>query len=44
MRTLTIRNVPERVHRALRRRAAENARSEAEVRALLDEAAKGPRG
>jgi len=38
--TLTIRNVPERVHRALRRRAADNARSvEAEVRALLEAAA-----
>jgi plasmid stability protein len=40
MPTLTIRNVPERVHQALRRRAAENARSvEAEVRAILDGAA-----
>jgi plasmid stability protein len=36
MPTLTIRNLPEQVHRALRLRAAENARSvEAEVRALL---------
>lgn len=39
MPTLTIRNVPDRVHQALRRRAAENARSvEAEVRALLEAA------
>ena len=45
MRTLTIRNVPDRVHQALRRRAAENARSvEAEVRALLEDAAKAPAG
>src|SRR5262245_4017991 len=43
MPTLTIRNVPERVHQALRRRAAENARSvEAEVRALLESAATAP--
>jgi plasmid stability protein len=43
MATLTIRNVPERVHQALRRRAAENARSvEAEVRALLESAASAP--
>lgn len=43
MATLTIRNVPARVHQALRRRAAENARSvEAEVRALLAAVA-GPR-
>lgn len=40
MATLTIRNLPEQVHRALRLRAAENARSvEAEVRALLAAAA-----
>lgn len=37
MATLTIRNVSERAHRALRRRAAENERSvEAEIRALLE--------
>jgi plasmid stability protein len=43
MPTLTIRNVPERVHQAIRRRAAENARSvEAEVRALLENAATAP--
>src|SRR5262245_5656515 len=43
MPTLTIRNVPEQVHQALRRRAAENARSvEAEVRALLESAATAP--
>lgn len=42
MATLTIRNVPEGVHQALRRRAAENARSvEAEVRALLEAAVLG---
>jgi antitoxin FitA len=45
MPTLTIRNVPERVHKALRRRAAENGRSvEAEVRALLESAASAPEG
>ena len=45
MTTLTIRNVPEHVHQALRRRAAENARSvEAEVRALLESAAAAPAG
>lgn len=44
MATLTIRNVPEGVHAALRRRAAENARSvEAEVRALLESAASAPK-
>jgi plasmid stability protein len=43
MPTLTIRNVPDRVHQALRRRAAENARSvEAEVRSLLETAASAP--
>lgn len=42
MATLTIRNVSERAHDALRRRAAENRRSvEAEVR-LLIEAADAP--
>lgn len=36
--TLTIRNVPIEVHRALRLRAAENGRStEAEVRAILEQ-------
>lgn len=39
MATLTIRNLPERVHQALRLRAARNERSvEAEVRALLENA------
>lgn len=37
MAILTVRNVPEEVHRALRVRAAENGRSiEAEVRAILE--------
>lgn len=36
MAVLTVRNVPDEVHRALRLRAAENGRStEAEVRAIL---------
>jgi plasmid stability protein len=39
MATLTIRNLPDEVHRRLRIRAAENGRSmEAEARALLTEA------
>jgi antitoxin FitA len=38
MATLTVRNLPEETHRALRVRAAENNRStEAEVRAILEE-------
>ena len=37
MATLTVRNVPDEVHRALRVRAAEHGRSaEAEVRAILE--------
>lgn len=41
MPVLTVRNLPEAVHRALRLRAAQNGRStEAEVRALLEEAVK----
>ena len=44
MATLTVRNVPDEVHRALRMRAARHGRStEAEVRALLEEAVK-PQG
>jgi plasmid stability protein len=44
MATLTIRNLPEEVHRALRLRAAQHGRSTAaEVRALLEEAVK-PQG
>ncbi len=44
MPVLTIRNLPEEVHRALRLRAAQHGRStEAEVRALLEEAVK-PQG
>ncbi|MFP5227422.1 MAG: FitA-like ribbon-helix-helix domain-containing protein [Acidobacteriota bacterium] len=39
MATLTVRNLPEETHRALRVRAAHNRRSaEAEVRAILEEA------
>ena len=41
MATMTIRNLPDEVHRALRVRAALHGRStEAEVRAILEEAAK----
>lgn len=41
MAMLTVRNLPEEVHRALRVRAAERGRStEAEVRAILEEAVK----
>ncbi|WP_240097682.1 FitA-like ribbon-helix-helix domain-containing protein [Thermomonas flagellata] len=41
---LTVRNLPDEVHRALRLRAAQHGRStEAEVRALLEEAVK-PQG
>jgi plasmid stability protein len=44
MATLTVRNLPDEVHRALRLRAAQHGRStEAEVRALLEEAVK-PQG
>lgn len=39
MAAITIRNLPDETHRALRARAVENGRStEAEVRAILDEA------
>jgi antitoxin FitA len=39
MATITVRNLPEETHRALRVRAAERGRStEAEVRAILEEA------
>ncbi len=41
MAMLTVRNLPEEVHRALRVRAAEHGRStEAEVRAILEKAVK----
>jgi plasmid stability protein len=41
MATLTIRNLPDEVHRALRVRAAQHGRStEAEVRDILEQAAK----
>ena len=41
--TLTVRNLPDEVHRALRLRAAEHGRSaEGEVRAILAEAVKAP--
>ena len=44
MAVLTVRKVPDNVHRALRRRAARHGRStEAEVRAILESAVK-PRG
>ncbi len=44
MRAITIRNIPDEVHRALRVRAARHGRSaEAEVRASLEEAVK-PQG
>jgi len=44
MAILTVRNLPDEVHRALRARAAQHGRStEAEVRALLEEAVK-PQG
>lgn len=44
MAALTVRNLPEEVHRSLRLRAAQHGRStEAEVRALLEEAVK-PQG
>lgn len=43
MTTLTIRNVPEAVHRALRKRAKTHSRSvEAEVRALLETSVAAP--
>ena len=39
MRAITVRNLPEPTHRALRMRAAQHGRStEAEVRAILEEA------
>lgn len=41
MAVLTVRNLPDEVHRALRVRAADHGRStEAEVRAILEEAVK----
>ncbi|MEH3117908.1 MAG: Arc family DNA-binding protein [Methylorubrum populi] len=41
MPSITIRNVPDAVHRALRIRAAQHGRStEAEIRAILEQAAK----
>lgn len=44
MAVLTVRNLPDEVHRALRLRAAQHGRStEAEVRALLEEAVR-PQG
>lgn len=43
MAMLTVRNLPEEVHRALRVRAAGHGRStEAEVRAILEDAVKPP--
>jgi plasmid stability protein len=44
MATLTVRNVPEETHHALRRRAAQHNRSmEAEARAILEAAVEVPR-
>ena len=44
MASITIRNVPEDVHRALRVRAAQHGRSaEAEIREILERAVKPPR-
>ncbi|MBZ5768596.1 Arc family DNA-binding protein, partial [Rhizobium sp. VS19-DR104.2] len=41
MASITIRNVPDEVHRALRVRAAQHGRSaEAEIRIILEQAAK----
>lgn len=41
MATLTVRNIPDEVHQALRARAAQHGRStEAEVRAILEDAVK----
>lgn len=43
MAILTVRNVPDEVHRALRLRAAQHGRStEAEVRAILEQAVESP--
>ncbi len=43
MAMMTVRNLPDEVHRALRARAAVHGRStEAEVRAILEEAVKAP--
>jgi plasmid stability protein len=41
MASVTVRNIPEETHRALRVRAAQHGRStEAEIRAILDDAAR----
>ncbi|MDD2721866.1 MAG: plasmid stability protein [Gallionella sp.] len=43
MRTITVRNLPDEVHRALRVRAAMHSRStEAEIRAILEAVAQPP--
>jgi plasmid stability protein len=43
MGAVTIRNLPEEVHRALRQRASQHGRStEAEIRAILEEAVRPP--
>lgn len=45
MASLTVRNLPDSTHRALRLRAVEHGRStEAEVRAILDEAVRPVKG
>jgi plasmid stability protein len=44
MAVVTVRNLPEETHRAIRIRAAKNNRStEAEIRAILDEAVRPPK-
>lgn len=44
MPTVTVRNLPEETHRALRMRAAQHGRStEAEIRAILEETVRPPR-
>ncbi len=43
MGNLSVRNLPEEIHRALRMRAARNGRStEAEIRAILEETVRPP--
>lgn len=44
MANLSVRNLPEEIHRALRMRAARNGRStEAEIRAILEETVRPPK-
>lgn len=45
MATMTIRNIPEEVHRAIKARAAANGRSaEAEIRGIIGDAVRHPGG